>query len=156
MTFCFARNLSDKQHAQFQKQLVGRHPGVLVDFWDLAEILLRLDSSEAGKRIARHYFTDSVRDRELMLRTIRAGGDLAPANKLIERALPIGETTARNDPFFEYPPGATAIERQRHRQARSRGCANRVREAIRDRMSGHCRGERDRLALLRPNGRSRK
>ena len=53
---------------------------MLVDFWDLAEILLRLDSSEAGKRVARHYFTDSVRDRELMLRTIRAGGDLAPAH----------------------------------------------------------------------------
>ena len=45
MTFCFARNLTAKQHVAFQKHLVGRHPGVQVDFWNHAELVGRIIAS---------------------------------------------------------------------------------------------------------------
>jgi hypothetical protein len=103
MTFCFARNLTSGQQLQFQKQLVGRHPGVAVDYWDEGEILARLHESEAGQRVAKHYFGDPAHDNELMLRTIRAGGTVDTAGKVIERAAAIGEFLGGHDPFFSYP-----------------------------------------------------
>ncbi len=103
MTFCFARDLTARQHTQFQEKLVGRHPGVVVDFWDLSELRARLDGSEEGKRVARHYFADSAQNAELMARAFRAGGPLETAGNAVERAQPIGEFLSRNDPFFSYP-----------------------------------------------------
>ena len=103
MTFCFARNLTVNQQKKFQTDLVGRHAGVLVDFWDKDELLARLDLSEMGKAVARHYFGDPVHDNERMQRAFRAGGMLETAGDALKRGLPIGEFLARRDPFFIYP-----------------------------------------------------
>jgi hypothetical protein len=103
MTFCFARNLTSNQHKAFQKELVGRHENVLVDFWDLDELVARLDGSEEGRRVARHYFGDPPHDKEAMLRAFRAGGPLDTAEKAIERAGAVGEFLDTHDPFFSYP-----------------------------------------------------
>ena len=103
MTFCFARNLTGDQHKAFQKQLAGRHDNVAVDFWDLDELLARLDGSDEGRRAARHYFGDPPHANEAMLRAVRAGGALDSAEKAIERAGAIGEFLDTRDPFFTYP-----------------------------------------------------
>jgi hypothetical protein len=103
MTFCFARNLTVGQETNFQKKLVGKHPGVTVDYWNKDEIVARLNGSEEGQRIARHYFGDPAGDKQLMLRAIRARGELETADDAIERSRPVGEFLKGHDPFFTYP-----------------------------------------------------
>jgi hypothetical protein len=103
MTFCFARNLTVNQQKKFQSDLVGRHRGVLVDFWDKDELLARLDGSDEGERVARHYFGDPLHDNERMVRAFRAAGMLETAGDVLERSLPLGEFLGKRDPFFKYP-----------------------------------------------------
>lgn len=103
MTFCLPRNLTVGQQKKFQKELVGRGEGVVVDLWDLDELLARLEGSEEGKRIARHYFGDPAHDKDSMLRAIRAGGKLETVGDALERARPLAEFLGKRDPFFAYP-----------------------------------------------------
>lgn len=87
VTFCFAKNLTKKQQRKFDSDLKGRHDGVGVDFWDKAALTYRLYGSDEGKRIARHYFGDPAHDKELMVRAIRAGGELEGGGDAVERAM---------------------------------------------------------------------
>jgi hypothetical protein len=103
MTFCFPRDLTVGQEKNFEKNLVGRHPGVAVDYWNKSEILARLNGSEAGRRIARQFFGDPAHDTELALRTVRAQGPVETAEDAMERARPVGEILQQHDPFFAYP-----------------------------------------------------
>jgi hypothetical protein len=102
MTFCFARNLTVGQEKNFQKKLVGKHKGVIVDYWNKDEIVARLNGSEEGQRIARHYFGDPLGDKQQMLRAIRAGGELETLSDVIERKRPSGEFLKEHDPFYSY------------------------------------------------------
>jgi len=103
MTFCFPRNLTVGQQKNFREKLVNRHAGVSVDHWGKDEILARLDGSDEGRQIARHYFGDPEHDKELIVRAIRAGGPLESASDAIERVRPVGEFLRGHDPFFTYP-----------------------------------------------------
>ena len=103
LTFCFARNLTVGQEKNFQKKLVGQHPDVRVDYWNKDEILARLNGSEEGRRIARHYFGDPAGDKDLLVRAIRAGGELKNVRDAMERKRPVGEFLKDHDPFFAYP-----------------------------------------------------
>ncbi|HST70127.1 MAG TPA: hypothetical protein VLI94_10760 [Solirubrobacterales bacterium] len=103
VTFCFAKNLTKGQQTKFDSDLKGRHADAEVDFWDKAAITDRLNGSEEGRRIARHYFGDPAHDKELIIRAVRAGGNLEDASDVVERARPVGEFLSGHDPFFMYP-----------------------------------------------------
>lgn len=102
MTFCFPRNLTKNQLKKFSAELVGRHQGVNVVFWDKDKLLAMLNGSDQGLKIAKHYFGEDPQNKEPLLRAMRAGGELATAGDALERARAVGEFLA-GDPFFRYP-----------------------------------------------------
>ena len=104
VTFCFPKNLTQKEEGEFKGKLVGRHPGVTVDYWNLSELSARLTATSEGERVAKHFFGEQP-DQASLERAIRACGPLQTQEQATERSLAIGEFLKENDPYFSYPSG---------------------------------------------------
>jgi hypothetical protein len=101
-TFCFARDLTYPQEKLFKKHLVGRHPGVVVDYWGATRLEGLLFSSEQGKRIAAEFWGHREADTRAMARALRAGGSLSTGAKVLDRLAAIAEHLRERDPFYTY------------------------------------------------------
>jgi hypothetical protein len=102
-TFCFARDLTHPQEALFAKHLIGRHDGVIVDYWGPTRLEGLLFGSEQGKRLAAEFWGDRERDTRAFGRAIRAGGDLSTGAGVLDRLAAIAEHLRDRDPFLGAP-----------------------------------------------------
>lgn len=101
-TFCFARDLSHGQEKLFKKHLVGRHPGVLVDYWGQSRIEGLLLGCAQGERIANEFFGDPTVDTRALMRAFRAAGSLETGTEVLDRIAAIAEHLATRDPLYQY------------------------------------------------------
>lgn len=101
-TFCFARDLTHPQEKLFNKHLVGRHPGVVVDYCGPTRLEGLLFSSEQGKRIAAEFWGDREADTRAMARALRAAGDLSTGARVLDRLAAVAEHLRERDPFYTY------------------------------------------------------
>lgn len=105
-TFCFARDLTGHQEQSFKKQLVRRHKGVTVDYWNASRLVGALVRSEQGKRIAKYFYGDPQQNTEALMQAIRAQGPLETGADVTDRLRAVAEWLATHDPFFSYPMSA--------------------------------------------------
>src|SRR5207248_261111 len=99
---CFARQLTHPQEKLFKKHLVGRHPGVVVDYWGPTRLEGLLFSSDQGKRLAAEFWGDREADTRAMARALRAVGDLSTGARVLDRLAAIAEHLRERDPFYTY------------------------------------------------------
>lgn len=99
VTFVFARDLSESQKKHFADKLVAAAPdGVVVDWWGVSELLIRLLESDQGLRVARRFLNFG----EDTARAIRAQGELTRGARAIDRALAAAEFADTLDPDYRY------------------------------------------------------
>jgi hypothetical protein len=86
-TFVFPRNLTGGPLQTFDKRLKTRRAGVTVDFWDLSEMLVQLDETAAGRRVARAFFGMSREEFDESMRAAIASGaaDMKDGNDVMGR-----------------------------------------------------------------------
>jgi hypothetical protein len=101
LTFCFSVDLTVADWPQLE-ELRGRHAGVEVDHWGASELEARMVATEEGGRVARSFFGDPAGSAELIVRAIRAGGELESTDHAVERVRAVGEYLD-GDAFFIYP-----------------------------------------------------
>jgi hypothetical protein len=103
-TFVFAHGLSDTQTLRFDQRLKNRKKGVRVDYWDLSELLARMDETPFGQRIARLFFGPSREEYEAQMRDAFASGaaQLKGADDVFGRLDAVASWLERNDPHFAY------------------------------------------------------
>lgn len=103
-TFVFARNLSHTQITTFEQRLRWRHDGVQVDYWDLSELLARLDESPEGRRAARSFFGAPQEEVDAAWREAVTLGtsELSTAKDVLGRLRALGAWLARRDDRFAY------------------------------------------------------
>lgn len=116
-TYCFARDLTGNQERVFKHRLVGRHDGVVVDYWNASWLVGALLSSPQGERIANHFYGDPMHNSQALMQAIRAAGPFETGADVADKMRAVAEWLAAHDPFFSYPastretqvagPGAT-------------------------------------------------
>jgi hypothetical protein len=102
-TFCFPRDLSGREQQTFDKHFRNGRVEIPVDFWNGSEIQARLTESDAGKRVAAHFFKDDADQLKAIERAALAKGELSTVGDALERMNPIGGFLAGSDPYFSYP-----------------------------------------------------
>jgi hypothetical protein len=103
-TFVFAHDLSHTQTQAFDQRLRRRHAGVTADYWDLSELLSRLDESPEGRRVARFFFGAPQEDDHAAWREAVALGtsELSTVQDVVGRLRALGSWLARRDDRFAY------------------------------------------------------
>jgi len=101
-TFCFPRNLTDRERQTFDRHFRQVDNPVKVDFWNGEELQIRLTDSPEGQRVAKAFFADPQADMEAIARAAEAGGRLSTPEDALDRLRPIGGFLASADPFFSY------------------------------------------------------
>lgn len=102
-TFCFPRDLSGREQQTFDKHFRSGSFEIPVDFWNGSEIQARLTESDAGRRVAAHFFKDDTNQLEEIKRAALAKGELSTVGDALDRMNPIGSFLAESDPYFSYP-----------------------------------------------------
>lgn len=102
-TFCFPRELTEKEQKTFDRHFRSPEEEVEVNHWNGEAVLARLNGSEAGERVARTFFEDPELDKESIVRAIQAQGPLETAQHALDRMLPVGGFLASRDAYFSYP-----------------------------------------------------
>lgn len=102
-TFVFAGNLTNTQTTTFDRRLKSRHPGVAVDYWDLSELLARLDETPGGRRAARYFFGPSRDEQDQAWReAVALSGELNTGDDVLGRLRKLGSWLERRDDVFAY------------------------------------------------------
>jgi hypothetical protein len=101
-TFCFSRDLTLNQINLFKQHLVGRHPGVKVDYLGASNLEQILFSSEQGRRIEAEFFGDPDADARALAQAFRAGGTLRTGADVVDRLEAVAERLRQRDPFYTY------------------------------------------------------
>lgn len=100
-TFIFPRELTVGEQKTFDEKFSGLDIGV--DYWNGEELQARLTGSDAGERVARHFFDDAELDRERTYQAIEAGKRLDNLADGLDRLSNLGRFAAERDPYFSYP-----------------------------------------------------
>jgi hypothetical protein len=101
-TFLFPRSLTITEQKTFDKHFRSTKIQIPVDFINGAEIQARLDESDDGRRIAKHFFKDDGDVLEEIKRFAQAGGALEKPEDAMARMKSIGDYLAASDPYFSY------------------------------------------------------
>jgi hypothetical protein len=101
VTFAFPRDLTQGQHSNHVKHLVGRHAGVKVDWWGATKLTAVMTGSDAGRAIARRFF-HAEDPADVVDRALRAGGPLRTPADLLEREGAIGDFLRTASPHFDF------------------------------------------------------
>ena len=100
-TFIFPRELTVGEQKTFDEKFGSLD--IPVDYWNGEELQTRLTGSDAGERVARHFFDDAELDRERTYQAIEAGRRLDTLNDGLDRLANLGRFAAERDAYFSYP-----------------------------------------------------
>ncbi len=101
-TFCFPRNLNEREQATFDKHFRSGEE-IEVNQWNGEALLARLNGSDEGERVGRTFFKDPEQDADKIARALTAQGPLATTEDALNRLTPVGAFLTSEDAYFSYP-----------------------------------------------------